>query len=181
MYRFTIKRKNKKGKNYTLFGGGTNFAGLCHIFIMKYMLFETMNNLNQINNNFLNNKDCMKLIGEYVGLKKEWMINVDRYRDQAFEVARLLHCVEHYDRDILCSYDETNWDKCFDRIGSFTKEYFPGKTSAIDDAIKIGKQWIIGINQGLKQDKVMTEARWGEMKVMRQIVNYFTHFRFGLC
>ena len=56
-----------------------------------------------------------------------------------------------------------NWGKCFDRIGSFTKEYFPGKTSAIDNAIKTGKQWILGINQGLKQDKVMTEARWGEM------------------
>ena len=56
-----------------------------------------------------------------------------------------------------------NWGKCFDRIGSFTKEYFPGKTSAIDNAIKTGKQWILGINQGLKQDKVMTEARWGGM------------------
>lgn len=58
----------------TAIGNENNLVAVVHIFLVKYILHMSMENLHRINTNFLNNEDCINLIGEYVGLKKEWII-----------------------------------------------------------------------------------------------------------
>jgi len=130
----------------TLFGDdkGTNLVSLIHIFILKCMLQRTMENLHHINTNFLDNKDCINLIGEYVGLKKEWIItdNINWYRDQAHEVARIIHCCNMYGYGGYAG----KVNECFMKIKGIAREYFacesseywPDKTSIIDRVIHSG-------------------------------------------
>lgn len=130
----------------TLFGDdkGTNLVSLIHIFILKCMLQKTMESLHHINTNFLDNKDCINLIGEYVGLKKEWIITdkINWYRDQAHEVARVIHCCNMYGYGGYAR----KVNECFMKIkgrareyfANESSEYFPDKTSIIDRVIHSG-------------------------------------------
>lgn len=56
-------------------------------FILKSMLHEKMEALIMIDRHFLSNHDCTTLIGEYAGVKREWlMFEKDWYNNQALEV-----------------------------------------------------------------------------------------------
>ena len=139
----------------------SSLVDMVHIFLIKYMLHMSMENLHQINTNFLDNKDCINLIGEFVGPKKEWIItdNINWYRDQAYEVTILIHCMDCYN-----PYDPMGISQhYFEKISSFAQEFFPRKTSAIDRAIDIGKKWIQELKLKRKIDKEMSSTRWDEI------------------
>jgi len=60
-----------------------------HMFINKYTLHMNMENLRLLRINALDNEDCIALIGEYIGLKKEWLkYEKNWYKDQAIEVLK---------------------------------------------------------------------------------------------
>mmetsp|Transcript_23191 Transcript_23191/g.50203 ORF Transcript_23191/g.50203 Transcript_23191/m.50203 type:complete len:800 (-) Transcript_23191:1350-3749(-) len=153
--------KRKLGEGDTLFvhTDANHWAATCHIFLVKYLLHISMENLIQINKEFLDNQDCMELIGEFVGMKKEWIISKKNwYRDQAHEVAHLFHCAASY------HYLETYPLEYFQQIQKFAEEYFPGvRSRAIDAAIKLGTKWIRDIQLGMDQEKVMSTSKWGEI------------------
>jgi len=129
-----------------------HWDAMVNIFLVKYMLHMSMEALHLINKNFLDNKDCINLIGEYMGLKKEWIItdNSNWYRNQAHEVAHLIHCADFYRNNVMESEDGPDWDESFDSVSRVAEQYFPGKTSVIDIAVKVGKEWIT--NFKLKQN-----------------------------
>ena len=143
---------------FTGIGNGNNLVAIVHIFLVKYMLHMSMENLHQINTHFLNNKDCIHLIGEYVGLKKEWIItdNTNWYRDQAYKVASLLYCYHTYEYT-------ADVEGCFDEIKKRAQEYFPGRTSAIETAVEMGKKWIQVLKVKRKINKEMSSTRWVEV------------------
>jgi len=126
-------------EDYKLFGE-IQFVALIHIFLVKYILHMSMEGLHQINTNFLNNKDCMILIGEYVGMKKEWIIAGDNntYKDQAYEIARMIHCSNLYGYN---GY-ESKVNEFFDKVKGGAQEYSIGRTSVIDAAITTGKRMV---------------------------------------
>ena len=60
-----------------------------HMFLNKYTLHMNVDNLRVIRCTFLDNEDCIALIGEYIGLKKEWLkYEKNWYKDQAIEVLK---------------------------------------------------------------------------------------------
>jgi len=60
-----------------------------HMFINKFTLHMNMESLRLLRINALDNEDCIALIGEYVGLKKEWFkYEKNWYKDQAMEVLK---------------------------------------------------------------------------------------------
>ena len=134
---------DSRWEEHTLFGDdkGTNLLSLVHIFLVKYMIYMSMENLHHINTNFLDNKDCINLIGEFVGLKKEWIItdDINWYRNQAYKVARMIHCCNMY------GYEghESRVNECFDKIKEGAQEYFynNGRTS-VNEAIETGKNMV---------------------------------------
>jgi len=137
---YTLKTRETRlvWEDYELFGGN-NLAAMVHMFLLKYILHMSMENLHHINTNFLNaNKDCMILIGEYVGMKKEWIVAGDNntYKDQAYKVARMIHCSNMYGYE---GY-ENRVNECFDKIREGAQEYFyNGRTSVINEALTTGK------------------------------------------
>ena len=140
--------------------GEINLVAMVHIFLLKYILHMSMEGLHQINSNFLNNKDCMVLIGEYVGMKKEWIIAGDNntYKDQAHEVARMIHCGNMYGYDA----NESKVDKCFTKIRMEAQKYFyfMHRTSVIKEAIATGKRMVNSFRLQQKLYKSMPAALW---------------------
>ena len=150
--------------------GEIQFVALIRIFLVKYILHMSMESLHQINANFLNNKDCMVLIGEYVGMKKEWIIAGDNntYKDQAYEVARMIHCGNMYGYDA----NESKVDKCFNKIRMEAQKYFyftrrtseyfynASRTSVINEAIMTGKRLVSSFRLQQKLYKSMPAALW---------------------
>ena len=60
-----------------------------HMFINKFTLHMNMENLRLLRINALDNEDCIALIGEYIGLKKDWLkYEKNWYKDQAMEVLK---------------------------------------------------------------------------------------------
>lgn len=162
------RRKSGRPKNITrsyvkqidtLFN--SSLDDIVHVFLMKYILHTSMETLLQINSNFLDNKDCIKLIGEFVGMKKEWIItdDINWYRDQAYEVARLLHCIDCYNPSGHTKVSQ----EIFKKISKMAQEFFPGRTSVIDTAINIGQKWIQELKIKRKIDKEMSSTRWDEI------------------
>ena len=56
--------------------------------ILKQMLHEKMETLMVIDNHFLRHKDCIRLIGEYIGMKREWLVfdKPDWYKNRTLEI-----------------------------------------------------------------------------------------------
>lgn len=146
-------------EDYKLFGE-IQFVALIHIFLVKYIFHMSMEGLHQINTNFLNNKDCMVLIGEYVGMKKEWIIAGDNntYKDQAYKVARMIHCSNMYGYDA----NESKVDKCFTKIRTEAQKYFyfMHRTSVIKEAIATGNRIVNSFRLQQKLYKSMPAALW---------------------
>jgi len=158
-----------------------HWDAMVHIFLVKYMLHMSMENLHRINTNFLDNKDCINLIGEYMGLKKGWIItdNSNWYRDQAHEVAHLIHCADFYHNNAMESEDGPDWHESFDSVSRVAEQYFPGKSSVIDTAVKIGKECITDfklqqnflenkagmklISEFVGKDALIMAIRWKEL------------------
>jgi len=152
----------------SLFNGQTQCVALIHIFLIKYILHMSMENLHLINTSFLDNKDCISLIGEFVGLKKEWIItdDINWYRDQAYEVAHLIHCMNYYHPskyDDYHKYDHTLINECFEKISMMAQDYFPGRASVIEAANRMGKKLISKIRSDRIHDKQMATTRWAEV------------------
>ena len=60
-----------------------------HMFINKYTLHMNMESLRLLRYNVLDNEDCIALIGEFIGLKKDWLkYEKNWYKDQAIEVLK---------------------------------------------------------------------------------------------
>jgi len=60
---------------------------LNHMYVMKQILHEQMEGLRLINCHFLKSQDCVSAIGEYLGLKQEWIVlEKDWYSNQALEI-----------------------------------------------------------------------------------------------
>ena len=97
-----------------------------------------------------------------MGLKKEWIItdNSHWYRDQAHEVAHLIHCADSYRNNAMESEDGPDWDESFDSVIRVAEQYFPGKSSVIDTAVKIGKEWITNFKL---QQNFLEKQRWHEL------------------
>ena len=164
---YTLKTRETRlvWEDYELFGGN-NLAAMVHMFLLKYILHMSMENLHHINTNFLNdNKDCMILIGEYVGMKKEWIIAGDNntYKDQAFEIAHMIHCWNKYGYE---GY-ESKVNECFDKIREGAQEYFyNGRTSVINEAIMTGKGMVhsFRLRQRVYSMSVLTLWSCSELK-----------------
>jgi len=161
------RRKSGRPKNITrsyvkqidtLFN--SSLDDIVHVFLMKYILHVSMENLLQITH-FLDNKDCIILIGEFVGLKKEWIITdkVKLYRDQAYEIAHLLHCKDCYKASGHTKVSR----EVFEKISQMATEFFPGRTSVIDSAINIGQKWIQELKVKRKVDRDVSTKRWEEI------------------
>ncbi|KAL7533401.1 hypothetical protein ACHAXR_005203 [Thalassiosira sp. AJA248-18] len=62
-------------------------ASLNHMYILKQMLHEKVEVLRMIDCNFLNNHDCISTIGEYLGVRRDWLVfEKDWYKNQAMEI-----------------------------------------------------------------------------------------------
>ena len=63
-------------------------VALSHMYLVKQILHEKMEILRCVNDN-LHNHDCISIIGEYIGVKREWIkYEKDWYKKQALEVLR---------------------------------------------------------------------------------------------
>ena len=104
------------------------FLSLTHIFILKYILHLNMENLRLLHLNVLDNIDCVALIGEFIGVKKEWLkFDKNWYKDQALEVLR-----EFARGDDLAGH--------FGNMHGLTSVFLgSGKYKQIDTALKIGR------------------------------------------
>jgi hypothetical protein len=99
----------------------------------------------------------MKLIGEYAGIKREWIVsNKTRYREQAFEVIRLFHCKEKY-------FGDCQVLTLFEKMKEFAREFFPRDLNlVIDTAIEAGIKEMSALKLGQKQERWMSTSRWIE-------------------
>jgi len=60
---------------------------LNHLYLTKYLLHMNMEKLIFLNDEFLDNRDCTSIIGEFLRIKKEWLIYTkDWYRHQALQI-----------------------------------------------------------------------------------------------
>ena len=76
-------------EDYSLHHNHFPRLALNHMFIHKYVLHMNMENLRLIHVNFLDNEDCVALIGEYIGVKKDWLkYEKDWYKKQALELLK---------------------------------------------------------------------------------------------
>ena len=143
-------KRNKWGEGNIPFAANVKIHqnALVHIFLVKYMLHVTMNNLLTINRHFMDNDDCMKLIGEFAGMKKEWIIGKKNwYWDQALEVVHIAHCAENYfNVNILMKNAEG---------------YLPGSAKhRILSAIRVGENHSKCMSQRQRQGKVVPQSSW---------------------
>eukprot|EP00571_Detonula_confervacea_P002555 CAMPEP_0172319624 /NCGR_PEP_ID=MMETSP1058-20130122/38156_1 /TAXON_ID=83371 /ORGANISM="Detonula confervacea, Strain CCMP 353" /LENGTH=675 /DNA_ID=CAMNT_0013034707 /DNA_START=540 /DNA_END=2567 /DNA_ORIENTATION=- len=135
-----------------------HWRAIHHMFLVKYFLHIFMENLSEIDKHFLNNQDCINLIGEYAGIKKEWIISKeDWYRDQAFEVVHFMHCDDWYFRSRSASSH-------FKRMKEFSANSCPEELNqTIDAAIEAGIKRVGDIRLQLRQEKLMSPSRWTEI------------------
>jgi len=151
--------KREPGDFVSYLSAPYHWTALVFIFIVKYMLHMSMESLTLINKHFLDNQDCIALIGEFTGTKKEWIISEKNwYRDQAFEVIRRFFCEERYfDPDHSMSL-------YLDNILKFASEYFPCNTRrVIYSAIEAGIDNFGKIKLYQKQERSMSIPRWTEV------------------
>ncbi|KAL9179444.1 hypothetical protein ACHAXT_008734 [Thalassiosira profunda] len=74
-------------RNYALNCESLPVAALNHMFIVKQLMHQRMEVLGAIDNEFLHNQDCVALIGEYLGINREWLrFEKDWYKKQALEI-----------------------------------------------------------------------------------------------
>ena len=72
-----------------------HWAALCNMYLIKYILHLETKDFLLINTHFLDNQDCIELIGEYAGLKKYWpVLDGTSYLDQVVEALHIFHCQE---------------------------------------------------------------------------------------
>lgn len=142
-----------------IYGSSDNiqWMAMCHIYLIKYLLYMNMENLMVVNKEYLDNQDCIDLIGEFIGMKKGWVINGhnNEYKDQAIDVIRLFRCAECYYRiDNFELLMENSIMKFVDDLG------YP--THIIEAAIKDGKQWMSDIDT-LQKSGSNSNPNWDEM------------------
>ena len=94
-------------------------TALNHMYIMKQMIHENMEVLSWIDSHFLNSFDCVSTIGEFLGVKREWIVfETDWYKIQALEILRLFVGCKASEAEFgkLCGYSEL-----FFRCANFQK------------------------------------------------------------
>ena len=148
-----------------------HWTAICQMYLTLYMLHMEIEKLLMINSNFLDNQDCILLIGEFVGIKKELFVkDKNRYRDQAFEVVRFMHCEDWY-------FDNNGGIKeSFQKIKEFASECFPpGQRRLINHVIEIGVQEMKTHSVALRQDGMVTAEKRSAMIKIYEDDHDFIH------
>ena len=101
---------------------------LNHMYLNKYILHMNMENLRLLHSNVMDNDDCISHIGEYIGIKKEWLkFDKNWYKDQSFKVLREFTCGEDFANE-------------FGNIHGMADTFLAsGKYNQINSALKIGR------------------------------------------
>ena len=74
---------------HSLYHGHFPHLSLNHMYINRYIVHMNTENLRLLQSNVLDNADCVALIGEFIGIKKEWQKYENNWnKDQAFDVLR---------------------------------------------------------------------------------------------
>ena len=73
------------------------YTAMNYLYALKYMLHMTMEKLDFIKENFLDNEDCISVICEYLGIPPDWIIldKQDWYSRQAFGILQTFDKLHH--------------------------------------------------------------------------------------
>jgi len=148
-----------------------NSLPLCHLFLVKYLLHVNVSNLIAINQHFLNNQDCMEIIGSFLGIEKEWIVcKKNWYRNHAFEGVHFLHSEGLFDED-----GEDDATLVFEQVKDYAAKYSLGEMKTTHYALEVGMRGIVDFGLQERQGNLMSTSRWAALIKSYELNHHFLY------